>query len=157
MRGLATCPRIARLGLLLLAAPLTAADPGGRVEYIGGTVEALARARKGRLDTTHKTHLMYHAGKTLYAVPWDSINLLEYGQRVGRRYAMAVLISPLLILSKTRKHFLTIGFVDEEGQQQALIFRVEKDDIRPLLVSLEARTNVRVEYQDEEARKAGKG
>jgi hypothetical protein len=34
---------------------------------------------------------------------------------------------------------------------------VNKNDIRQLLVSLEARSGRRVEYQDDEARKAGKG
>jgi hypothetical protein len=46
---------------------------------------------------------------------------------------------------------------DQEGKQQALVFRVEKSDIRSVLASLEARTGRRIEYQDGEARKAGKG
>jgi hypothetical protein len=37
------------------------------------------------------------------------------------------------------------------------VFRVDKGDIRSVLASLEARTGRRVEYQDQEARKAGKG
>ena len=35
--------------------------------------------------------------------------------------------------------------------------KVEKGDIRGVLTGLEARTGRRVEYQDDEARKAGKG
>ena len=50
-----------------------------------------------------------------------------------------------------------IGYTDEQGHQQAMIFRVGKTDIRTILVSLEARTGRRVEFQDDEARKAGKG
>ena len=38
-----------------------------------------------------------------------------------------------------------------------MVFRVGKNNIRVMLVSLEARTGLKVEYQDEEARKAGKG
>jgi hypothetical protein len=34
---------------------------------------------------------------------------------------------------------------------------VEKNGIRPMLVILEARTGLKVQYQDPEARKAGKG
>ena len=37
------------------------------------------------------------------------------------------------------------------------MFRVDKNDIRATLVSLEARTGQRIQYQDEEARKAGQG
>ena len=74
-----------------------------------------------------------------------------------RRYVAAVLVSPLLLLSKKRQHFLTVGYSDDNGKQQAMIFRVDKDDIRTILVSLEARTGRKVQFQDEEARKAGKG
>jgi hypothetical protein len=66
------------------------------------------------------------------------------------------LISPVLLLSKSRKHFVTIGYADAAGEQQALVFRVGKHDIRSVLASLEARTGRRVEYQDNEARKAGR-
>ena len=63
----------------------------------------------------------------------------------------------MLILSKKRKHFLTLGFKDDEGRQQALVFVVDKNDIRTVLASLEARTGVQVEFQDQEARKQGRG
>jgi hypothetical protein len=75
---------------------------------------------------------------------------------VSRRYAEAILISPVLLLSKSRKHFVTLGYQDEAGKQQALVLRVEKGDIRTVLASLEARTGRRIEYQDSEARKAGR-
>lgn len=88
---------------------------------------------------------------------YRSINLLEYGQTVGRRLDLAIIISPAFLLVKKRKHFLTVGYTDDEGKQQALVFRVDKNDIRATLASLEARTGQRVQYQDEEARKAGRG
>jgi hypothetical protein len=62
----------------------------------------------------------------------------------------------VLLLSKSRKHFVTLGFVDSEGIQQALVLRVDKGDIRSMLASLEARSGRRVEYQDGEARKGSK-
>ena len=142
-------------GVLAIAA--AAAGFGGRVEYVGGTVAAIEQRPKGRLVTVNERYLIYESSDTHYLVAWDSINMLEYGQKVSRRLAMAVVISPILALSKSRKHFLTVGFTDEDGQQQALVFRVDKDDIRALLVSLEAKSNVTVQYQDEEARRAGKG
>lgn len=70
---------------------------------------------------------------------------------------MAVVISPVFLLAKTRKHFLTVGYTDEDGKQQAMVFRLDKNGIRPMLVGLEARTGLKVQYQDPEARKAGKG
>jgi hypothetical protein len=38
-----------------------------------------------------------------------------------------------------------------------MVFKVDKGKIRALLVSLEARTGLKVQFQDEQARKAGKG
>jgi hypothetical protein len=61
------------------------------------------------------------------------------------------------MLSKSRKHFLTVGYEDRDGKQQAMVFRVDKSKIRSTLVALEARTGLKVQYQDDEARKAGKG
>jgi hypothetical protein len=83
--------------------------------------------------------------------------MLEYGQRVTRRYLEAIVISPLFILAKRRAYFLTVGYTDAQGKQQAMVFQVSGKLIRPVLVALEARSGRRVEYQDDEARKSGKG
>ena len=97
------------------------------------------------------------AGKRQVSVAWSKVNLLEYGQNVNRRLGLAMAISPLFLLTKARKHFLTIGYSDTAGKQQAMVFQVDKSDIRAVLVALEARTGLKVEFQDAEARKAGKG
>ena len=127
------------------------------MQFVGGTVSGIAAKTNSRLDLTGADTLFFHLGKTELGIAYQKINTVEYGQSVSRRYVEAVLISPLLLLSKSRKHFVTIGYVDPEGKQQALVFRVEKSDIRSVLTGLEARTGRRIEYQDGEARKAGKG
>lgn len=142
---------------MLLAIPLLAVRPGIKVQFVGGTQTGLAGKATLHLDLTNAETLLVHTDKAEFGVAYQKINTVEYGQNVSRRYAAAVLISPVLLLSKSRKHFVTIGYVDEAGKQQALVFRVEKGDIRSLLASLEARTGRRVEFQDSEARKAGKG
>ncbi len=141
----------------LLVSSLLAQSRGGRAEYVGGTVEGYRSGQKGELYTSNQTQFYFATKGGSYGVPYDKINLVEYGQSVSRRYAEAILLSPLLLASKARKHFLTVGYVDEAGQQQAMVFRVDKKAIRSLLVSLEARTGLKVAFQDEEARKAGKG
>lgn len=127
------------------------------MEYIGGTVADLNEKADARMDTADSAKLVVQFKKQAVTVPFERINQLEYGQKVDRRYLSAVLVSPIFLLAKTRKHFLTVGYEDAEGQQQAMIFRVEKSDVRALLVSLETRTGRKVTFQDEEARKAGKG
>ena len=151
------CTNWVTLGCCILALPLAAAEPGVKAQFVGGTVSGIAAKASFRLDLTGADTLLFHLGNTELGIAYQKINTLEYGQGVSRRYLEAVLISPLLLLSKSRKHFVTIGYLDEEGKQQALVFRVEKGDIRSVLASLEARTGRRIEYQDSDARKAGKG
>jgi hypothetical protein len=141
----------------LLTLSAFAADSGVKTELIGGTLPGVVAKSIARLDYSGADAMVFHCTSSDIRVVYQKVNTLEYGQTVSRRYAAAVLISPLLLLSKARKHFVTVGYVDAEGQQQVLVFRVEKGDIRSVLVGLEARTGRRVEYQDDEARKAGKG
>jgi hypothetical protein len=136
---------------------LLAGDSGSRAQYIGGTVAALPSKSEGNINMTDEEALLFRTKRASVRIPYRRINTLEYGQRVSRRYAAAVLVSPLLLLAKSRKHFLTVGYTDEEGHQQALVFQVSKGSVRSMLVSLEAKTGRKVEFQDEEARKAGKG
>jgi len=128
-----------------------------RVDYIGGTVETLTAGQSGSLDLTDSHYLAVYTKNAQLRVPYDRVESIEYGQKVDRRLLLAFAISPIFLISKEHKHFLTIGFRDEDGNHQAMLFRVDKNSIRAALVSLEARTGLKVQYQDEEARKGGKG
>jgi hypothetical protein len=146
------------LGVLLaFASLLQAGGPGNRVLYVGGTVAGVPTHSSADIDVRDEAALCVRLHGKAISVAWSDVNNIEYGLHVNRRYLEAVLISPLLLAAKKKSHFVTIGFEDTEGRQQALVLEVSKSDIRQLLVSLEARTGRRVEYQDEEARKAGKG
>jgi hypothetical protein len=147
-----------RLILLLTAALAAAAsDPGVKAQFIGGTLAGVKAKSGARLDLTATDALRFQCGRSELRIDYRRVSTVEYGQNVSRRYAAAILVSPLLLLSKTRRHYVTIGYTDESGNQQALVFRVDKGDIRTVLASLEARTGRRIEYQDDEARKSGKG
>jgi hypothetical protein len=141
--------------LLLLAQSLVFAQ--SRAEYVGGTVPALASGAAGSVEIADQEYFAFYAKGAQVRVPYQRINLLEYGQKVDRRLLMAVVISPVFVLAKSRKHFLTVGYTEEDGKQQAIVFRVDKNGIRPVLAGLEARTGLKVQYQDPEARRAGKG
>ncbi|MES1261961.1 MAG: hypothetical protein ABUS49_09505 [Acidobacteriota bacterium] len=143
---------------LLALAPLHGANSSGsRVLYVGGTVAGVPNKSGARIEMVQDDALCFRTQNGTVQIPYKDINTLEYGMRVNRRYLEAVLISPIFLVAKRRTHFLTIGYMDLQGRQQAMVLQVDKGEIRPLLVSLEARTGLRVAYQDEEARKAGKG
>jgi len=145
------------LVLITLSSLLYAGDAGSRVEYVGGTVAGLRQKPSIRVEVSEADVLAVTAKEVSFQIPYKNINTLEYGLRVSRRYLEAALISPMFLIAKKKTHFLSIGYTDSEGNQQAMVLQVGGGDIRPLLVSLEARTGRKIEYQDEEARKAGKG
>jgi hypothetical protein len=144
-------------GLFALALGSQGSHSGSRARYIGGTRADIPTESSGDIETADDTYLVFLSKHTQVKIPYERINLLEYGQKVDRRYVEAVIISPLFMLAKKRQHFLTVGFQDDDGQQQAMVFQVDKNDIRLTLVTLEARTGRQVQYQDDEARMAGKG
>lgn len=145
---------LAMISLSLLHA---AGDTGDRVRYKGGTVAGVAAGTAARIVLFHDDALHFDARGHSVRIPWKDITTVEYGMRVSRRYVEAVLISPVFLAAKRRTHYLTIGYVDAEGRQQAMVLEVGKASIRTLLVSLEAKSGKRIEYQDDDARKAGKG
>lgn len=145
--------------LLLVAAAVapSASERGGRVVYIGGTIDSLQSGTAALLRTNDRDYLELAMNRSRMKVLYDRVNLLEYGQQASRRLALAVLISPVFAMAKKRRHFLTVGFTDDEGRQNAMVFTVDKNDIRTILATLEARTGRKVDFQDEEARRAGRG
>ncbi len=146
--------------LALAASPSWAADLSSPCGYIGGTLADTAKNSSGSISTASEDVFQFETKNGSIKVPYQKINLIEYGQKVGRNaasYALAIGVSPLFLLVKSRSHYVTVGYSDENGKQQAAVFQVDKKAIRPLLASLEARTGVKVTFQDQEARKAGKG
>jgi len=145
------------LTVSVLAPFVYAGHNGSRAEYLGGTRADIPTNNSGEIRLTDNVYFIFVSKHTQVKVPYERVNMLEYGQKVDRRYIAAAVISPLFMLAKKREHFLTIGFQDDDGRQQAMMFKVYKDDVRLTLVALEARTGQNVEYQDEDARIAGKG
>jgi hypothetical protein len=146
--------------LLLAVGSLSAVSAGhlgSRGEYLGGTEPQIRTNTPGTLQAFDNVYFVFSGPKVSVRIPYERINLLEYGQDVSEHFSAMMLISPMFQLMKKRQHYLTVGFEDNEGRQQALVFRVNKSEIRTILVSLEAKTGQRVQYQDAEARKEGKG
>ena len=125
--------------------------------YIGGTVSTIKEQTEGKVSTKDEKVFTFDFKGGQLAIPYEKVNSLEYGQKAGRRIGLAIAISPVALLSKKRKHFLTINYIDQNDKEQAVVFELGKDVVRVTLSSLEARTGRKIEYQDEEARKSSKG
>lgn len=144
----------ATLGVLLLiltALPSWAVD-SDKAAYIGGTL-SLPTKTDGQFQTsgTDAARFVYSGGEV--SLPYKKINSIEYGQKAGRRIGVAIMVSPVALLSKKRKHYLTLGYTDDKGANQGMVVELGKDIVRPTLVALEARTGKKVEYESEDAKK----
>lgn len=149
---------VVALALFLLCDQATLAGLGSdKTMYVGGTINAIKEGTEGTSSAKDEKVFVFEYKGGKLAIPYERINDLEYGQKAGRRLGLALVISPWLLLSHKRKHFLTIGYTDESDKQQAGVFELGKGVVRVMLASLEARTGRKIEYQDEEARKSGLG
>lgn len=118
--------------------------------YVGGTVSSIKEQTEGVSSTSDEKVFLFDYGKGNLQIPYDRIESLEYGQKVGRRGGIA----SRWIISKKRKHYLTIGYKNENGQQQSAVLELGKDIVRVTLAALEARSGRKIEYQDEDAQKS---
>jgi hypothetical protein len=122
--------------------------------YVGGTVPNLKEKTEGKPVLSDDKAFVFKYKEGSLTIPYDQVDSLEYGQKAGRRVGMAVVISPLFLLSHKRRHYLTIGYTDENKKQQAAVLELGKDVIRPALTVFETKSGKKVEYQDDEARKS---
>jgi hypothetical protein len=158
---------------LLLNTTVLAGLDSKKAAYIGGSTKekdfkSAKKEVEGNLNTSNEQTLNFeytlNKEKKTYSIPYSQIIDLEYGQKAGRRVGAAigtaVLLGPIglfLLFSKKRKHYVTIGYKDAEDKEQVAIFELGKDIVRTTLPILEARSGKKITYQDDEAKKSGKG
>lgn len=161
------------LSLLITTTVFAGGLDGKKAAYQGGTTKdkdfpGMKKPPEGKLNVNDQKELKFEyqfnkVSKT-YSIPYDQMIDIEYGQKAGRRVgaaiATAILLSPIglfLLFSKKRKHYVTIGYKGSDGKEEVAVFELGKDIIRTTLPILEARSGKKIEYQDEEAKKASKG
>ncbi|MBZ5595286.1 MAG: hypothetical protein LAP39_23830 [Acidobacteriia bacterium] len=143
--------------LCLLACVARAGIGSHNAMYVGGTATTIKEGTEGKSSTADEKAFTFVSKHGNLTIPYERMNTLEYGQKAGRRVGLAIAVSPIALLSKKRKHFLTVSYLDDSEKQQAVVLELGKDVVRTTLASLEARSGRKIEYQDEEARKSSKG
>jgi hypothetical protein len=142
---------------ILLFAQLLFAVDSKKAAYMGGTWVQFTQGIEGKLDVSDEGRARFvpskkglQPGEIVYA----KVTSLEYGQKTGRRIGLTVLTGAWpLLLSKKRKHYLTIGFAGDDGKSQAVVLELGKDITRGMLITFETRTGKKIEYETEDARK----
>ena len=146
-----------------LTVPAFAGLGSDKSMYVGGTTESLKKGVEGKIITDDEKTMVFDYKSGKLQIPYDKVQNLAYGQHAGRRVGatvawgvttLGIMALPLLFCKK-RKHYLTLEYTDDNGKNQAAVFEIGKEAVRWTLKALEVRTGKKVEYEDDEARKAG--
>jgi len=142
------------LALSSLGAHSAWAVGSNKVMFMGGTVSSVPEKSEGRVDVTDPANMVFLSDKGgAVRVPWKTVQSIEYGQRVSRRWKTAIFLTPWAVFSKGRKHMVTIGYKDNADVDQAVVFEFGKDVYRTALAALKVKSGREINCQDEEAKK----
>jgi len=126
----------------------------GEAMYVGGTIAGLQEGTMGKLDTKSDKVLVFRSPQGTFEILYENVTSLEYGQKAGRRLGVTILTGSLLyLLSKKRKHFLTVGYTDAEDKPQGVVLEIPKGTAKSFITIIEVRSGKKVEYESEEAKK----
>jgi hypothetical protein len=89
------------------------------------------------------------SGSPVLSIKYDAIKNMTYEKASKPRYAEAVIISPLFLLSNAKKHYLTFQYADETGAGKYAIVHLDKKNARQAVACAEAQIGKQVEQIDE--------
>lgn len=156
------------LMLVFAASSKLSALDQNKAAYAGGTVAAFNDRHgrvEGHLDLSDAHALVFVGdngpqGQSVLRIEYSSIHDVEFGQKVRRRVAAATgstaLMGPLGALAftmKKREHYLTVVYTDDRGLNQVVVLELGKNVVRSTLLTVEERSGIVVESQDERARR----
>ena len=78
-------------------------------------------------------------------IPYGSVESVVYERSTHARIKTAILISPLALLSKGKKHWLTITYYNDDGSQSFVLLKLDKKEYRRILATAEVKTDRNVE------------
>ena len=126
-----------------------------KVEYLPPKVE-------GQKKTDHpvKGHILFdkdrkviefqdERNQPVVTVPYDKVKTLLYEKTSHPRYAEAILISPFFLLSKTKRHLLTVQYFDPSGTGKFFMIHMDKTNAMDIVNTAEAETGKSVERTEE--------
>jgi len=133
--------------VLCVLLPVTAfADSAGyKVSYDGGSVTEKTGTAVYLYIESNQIRLA-NKGTVLATIPVSAVTEISYGQdvhrRVGAAIGLAVVslgIGALMLLSKSKKHYVGITWVDGD-KKGGFVMQCDKSDYRGVLLGLEGVT-----------------
>lgn len=122
---------------------LKAAEPGEKKkgESVKGSVY---------FDTSAKNiEFREKKNETDFSIPYGSVKNLLYERASKPRYAEGILLAWPLLLTKSKKHYLTIQYADATGSGRYVILHLDKSNYQAILAEAEAQTGKKVERSEE--------
>jgi hypothetical protein len=136
---------IATVLCISMSTSAIASTNGFKVTYDGGSVPEKAGASVYLYIEENQARLVKD-GIALATIPASAVTEISYGQdvhrRVGTAIGLAVVslgIGALMLLSKSKKHFVGITWVDGE-KKGGFVMQCDKNDYRGILLGLEGVT-----------------
>src|SRR5258708_6207784 len=147
---------VASMALLtIFATESFAAERFACAQYFRATPAGQKKAEaglKGTLvfdPTSRKVEFLNLKGTHAFSINCDAIHAVQYERTGQPRYVAAVLISPAFLLTRSKKHYLTIEYNDPSGEAHSVIVRLNKKNARKAVATATAQTNKSVEQIEE--------
>jgi hypothetical protein len=96
-----------------------------------------------------KVEFLNRNGAPAFSINYDTIHAMQYERTGQPRYVAAVLISPVFLLTHSKKHSLTIEYNDQSGEAHSIIVRLNKKNAREAVATATAQTSKTVEQIEE--------
>ena len=114
--------------------------PGGKEKRVKGTRLVVDGEKKTI------TVLDPRSGNQFAQIPADKVRKIVYERSAHRRYKAAAFVTIFLLFTKGKKHWVTLEFEDvPEHPIGNIYFRMDKDNYRRILATLQSATGVTVE------------
>jgi hypothetical protein len=129
---------IATLLTLAFAMPLFAVE-GDQVEYIGGTVGAVAPGTSGKIDMANEKEFRFVTATATLAIPYAKLDSYQYTEEVAHHLGVIPTIAIVMIKYRQRRHYFRISYRDENDKPQSVVLEVPKQMPKTINAVLEAR------------------
>jgi hypothetical protein len=124
-------------------------------EYFQATPAGQKKAEAGVKGTlifdgnSKKVEFLNPKGAAAFSINYDAIRSMQYERTGQPRYLAAVVISPAFLLTRAKKHYLTIAYNDQSGEAHSVIVRLNKRNARKAVATATAQTSKSVEQIEE--------
>jgi hypothetical protein len=132
-----------------------AAERFACAEYFAATPAGQKKAQagvKGTLifdENSKKVEFLNPKGAPAFSINYDAVHAMQHEKTSQPRYVAAVAISPAFLLTRSKKHYLTIEYNDPAGEAHSVIVRLNKKHARAAVATATAQTSKSMEQIEE--------